>query len=408
MTGDHRTAISAATLSRVEHAAGGLATRAVALMDEQLPWFRTLSAAHRSWVTLVAQAGISGYVDWLITGLNPTQRGAGRGLSLTDTVFGTAPRELLSAVSLRRTVELVRVAISVAEEHFPALAEDPAERAALSESLLRYSREVAFSAAAIYAAAAESRGRWDQRLEALVIDAIVRGERGDAVESRAAALSWDLARPALVLVGEPPEPGHGPPDPPLAPAHALSGVHGDRLIVLLAAPDEAALDRAVQAGLDRFGPGPVVRGSAGTGVDSAVRSARSALSGARAAPAWPEAPRPVAAAALLPERALLGDRDAVRELREQVYGPLQRAAGAVLETIEKYLASGRQLEPAARSLYVHPNTVRYRLHKVTELTGLDPWSPHDCFALQVALALGRMADGARRSEAGGDPAEDTA
>lgn len=390
---DTSSGISADTLARVERAAGGLATRAVALMDEQLPWFRALSAAHRSWVTLVAQAGISGYVDWLTTGLDPTtQRDGGRTLSLTDTVFGTAPRELVSAVSFRRTVELVRVAISVAEDHFPALATDPAERAALSESLLRYSREVAFSAASIYAAAAESRGRWDQRLEALVIDAVVRGERDDAMQSRAAALSWDLARPAIVLVGAPPQPGHPRPDPPPAPAHALSGVHGDRLIVLLAAPDQASLDRAVTAALDRFGPGPVVSGPVGTGMDGATESAQQALSGARAAPGWPEAPRPVSAEALLPERALLGDRAATIALREGIYAPLQSAGGGVLDTIEKYLASGRQLEPAARALFVHPNTVRYRLHKVTELTGLDPWSPHDCFTLQVALAMGRMAD----------------
>ena len=39
-------------------------------------------------------------------------------------------------------------------------------RAALRDSLLRYSREIAFSAAAVYAAAAETRGAWDARVEA--------------------------------------------------------------------------------------------------------------------------------------------------------------------------------------------------------------------------------------------------
>jgi len=171
-------AISEITLRKVERAASGLATRSVALMDERLPWFRTLPAQQRSWVTLVAQAGISGYVGWATGGLD--------GFKLTEAVFGSAPRDLVRSVSLRRTVELVRIAISVAEQHLPALGATPAESAALADSLLRYSREVAFSAAGVYAAAAESRGAWDQRLEALVIDSIVRGEGADSLASRAA------------------------------------------------------------------------------------------------------------------------------------------------------------------------------------------------------------------------------
>ena len=79
-------------------------------------------------------------------------------------------------MSLRRTVELVRIAITVAEEHLPALAADAAEQIALRDSLLRYSREIAFAAAAVYAAAAETRGAWDARVEAAVVDGIVRGE----------------------------------------------------------------------------------------------------------------------------------------------------------------------------------------------------------------------------------------
>jgi hypothetical protein len=56
--------VSAETLNKVERAGGSLATRSVALMDQRLPWFRSLPAEQRSWVTLVAQAGISGYVIW--------------------------------------------------------------------------------------------------------------------------------------------------------------------------------------------------------------------------------------------------------------------------------------------------------------------------------------------------------
>ncbi|MDT4938265.1 MAG: hypothetical protein QOG80_1936, partial [Pseudonocardiales bacterium] len=53
------------TIRRIEQATGRLATQSVARMDERLPWFRELPADQRSWVTLVAQAGLQSYVDWL-------------------------------------------------------------------------------------------------------------------------------------------------------------------------------------------------------------------------------------------------------------------------------------------------------------------------------------------------------
>ncbi len=49
----------AATLLRLERASGALATQSVARMDELLPWFRSMPADQRSWVMLVAQAGIA-------------------------------------------------------------------------------------------------------------------------------------------------------------------------------------------------------------------------------------------------------------------------------------------------------------------------------------------------------------
>jgi DNA-binding PucR family transcriptional regulator len=125
----------------------------------------------------------------------------------------------------------------------------------------------------------------------------------------------------------------------------------------------------------------------------AARSARSALAGLTAAPAWPQAPRPVMADDLLPERVLTGDYTARATLIAQAFTPLQEAGGAVLETLSAYLGTGRSLEAAARHLYVHPNTVRYRLRKVSEITGWDPLDARESFVLQVALALGQLGRG---------------
>ncbi len=389
--------ISQATLKRVERAGGGMATRAVAMMDEQLPWFRTLPADQRSWVTLVAQAGIGGYVPWL--------RSRQADLRLTDTVFGTAPRDLLRAVSLRRTVELVRVAINVAEEHIPPLGHGPAEVAALRDSLLRYSREIAFAAAAVYAAAAETRGAWDARVEAAVVDGIVRGEDPDSLASRAAALGWDPTGQVVVVAGS----ARGAPHSEAvlsawARANrliALSGVQGERLIVVLSAPPDpsgdgdglqpARWDPRSAAGLEAlFGPGPIVYGPTARGLTGATASATEATAGLRVAAAWTSAPRLIGADELLVERIIAGDATAARRLRDAVYAPLAAAATPLLETLDGYLDHGAALEPAARSLFVHANTLRYRLHRVAELTGLDPWQARDVAVLRTALIVGRL------------------
>ena len=98
-----------------------------------------------------------------------------RGLDVTADVFGTAPRELTCSISLAQTLDLLRTVVDVVEEETEALA-PVRERAKVREAVLRYSREVAFGAATVYAQAAESRGAWDARLESVVVDAVLRGE----------------------------------------------------------------------------------------------------------------------------------------------------------------------------------------------------------------------------------------
>jgi DNA-binding PucR family transcriptional regulator len=168
----------------------------------------------------------------------------------------------------------------------------------------------------------------------------------------------------------------------------LGGVHGDRLVVVLGGATDPL--GAAEKMLVGFGEGPVVVGPSVPSLDEATESARAALAGFRAAPAWPTAPRPVAAADLLPERALAGDAEARRTLRQEVFGSLVRSGGELLETLDAFFAAGGVLEGAARALFVHPNTVRYRLRRVGEITGLSPLAPRDAFALRIALTIGRL------------------
>ncbi len=122
----------------------GLARAASAQM-EQHPWYRALSAEDRSWVGLVAQAGIAAFLGWV-------REPVGR-LAVTSDVFGTAPRELTRSVTLRQTLDLVRTVVGVVEDQVEQTAA-PGEEHVLRVAVLRYSREIAFAAAEVYAQAA--------------------------------------------------------------------------------------------------------------------------------------------------------------------------------------------------------------------------------------------------------------
>jgi hypothetical protein len=336
---------------------------------------------------LVAQAGIASFVEWL--------RSPDDVLRLTGEVFGTAPRAMARTVSLQHTVELVRETIAVAEEQVPLLAA-PGDEGALRDELLRFSREIAFAAARVYASAAETRGAWDARLEALVIDGLVRGGGiGGEPESQVAALGWRTTGPVTTVAGVAPDQEHA--QDILAEVHrlahrtdydAIAGVHGGRLIVVLGGiADPLAAARDI---LPVFADGPVVVGWSASDVAGATAVTRAVLSGLRAAPAWGGAPRPVSAEALLPERALAGDAEAREELLNHVYRPLAKAGDVVLETVTAFLEAGGSLEATARALFVHPNTVRYRLRRVAELCGESPTTPRGGYAIHIALSLGRL------------------
>jgi DNA-binding PucR family transcriptional regulator len=374
------------TVQRIDRAMGTLGTAAIAAMDERLPWFRKMSAENRSWLGLVAQAGIAAFADWI--------KHPGRTRPAATEVFGTAPRELARAVSLQHAVEMVRVIIDVVEDQVDTLAAPGAE-AELHEAVLIYSREIAFSAAQVYARTAEARGAWDARLEALVVDSLVRGEGADSLNSWASALNWSSS-PVAVVAGQIDGDDAEPVIDELRAAarrarfDLIAGVQGGRLIVVLGGTDDPMAAAEKLSGL--FGTGPLVVGPTVRDLQSASASARAALAGLRAASAWPEAPRPASSDELLPERALDSDADAVQVLVTQVYQPLLAGGSALLDTLTAYLEQGSSLEATARMLFVHPNTVRYRLKRVTELTGYTPSEGRDGFTLWTAIILGRLAE----------------
>ena len=368
---------------------GALSSAAMSRMLTDMPWFAELSAESRSWVGQILQAGIQGFVDWFRLGDDEAFPG-----DTAAAVFGAAPRSMTGVITLGQTVDLVRLGIEVVESHVDEVV-DPQDAPAVHAAVLRYAREVAFATAEVYARAAEARGAWDARLEALVVDSVLRAEADEAVASRASALGWAHRGGVTVVLGPAPQPRTENLFDQVRRAarsagmDALCAAQGDRLVVILGGVTDP--DKAAHAVVRFFGDGPIVSGPRTDDLASAHVSARSALSGLRAAAGWPEAPRPVASDDLLPERVLAGDGHARRHLVEEVYLTLLGGKDTLIDTVAAYFQHGQSLEATARALFVHPNTVRYRLRQVAELTGLSATDPREGLTLQLALVLGRQA-----------------
>lgn len=373
---------------------GELSTLTVKRLEDTLPWYGDMPPGRRSAVGLVAQAGITSFISWYEDSQTTPWVAAD--------VFGAAPRELLRSVSLQQTLQLIRVTVEVVEDRVKNDGDH------LREGILLYSREIAFAAADVYARAAEARGLWDARLEALVVDSILSGEYDDELPSRIAALGWQGRGEVCVLVGRAPrqlEVDRLRRTARHLEADILIGVQGRRLVLVIgrAEPldDEthstalSFMDMAKQMEPD-FGDGHLVLGPEVPSLVDAVTSARAALAGFSVAGAWRAAPRPVAADDLLPERALAGDPLARATLVERIYTPLNDYSPDLLITLSSYLDNGRSLEATARELFVHPNTVRYRLKRVSEVIGWDATGPREALILQAALILGAIKEPLKR------------
>ncbi|MEE6165377.1 MULTISPECIES: PucR family transcriptional regulator [unclassified Mycolicibacterium] len=380
-------AVPDSTLRRLKQYSGRLATEAVHAMEDRLSFFAELDASQRASVQLVVQTAVVNFVEWM---RNPQSD-----VGYTAQAFEVVPQDLRRRIALRQSVEMVRTTMEFFEEVVPLLARSEEQLTALTAGILRYSRDLAFAAASAYADQAEARGAWDRRMEANVVDAVVRGDVGPELQSQAAALNWDATAAATVIVGLPhPDRIELASDDvrDVVQRHdraALSDVHGTWLVTIVSG-QLSPTDRFLTDLMTVFADGPVVIGPLAHTLTAAHRSATEAISGMNAVAGWSGAPRPVPARELLPERALLGDMDAIAALATEVMRPLSDAGPALTETLDAYLDSGGAIEACARKLFVHPNTVRYRLKRIADFTGRDPSVPRDAYVLRVAASVGRL------------------
>jgi purine catabolism regulator len=85
----------------------------------------------------------------------------------------------------------------------------------------------------------------------------------------------------------------------------------------------------------------------------------------------------------------LQDDEALRLYCDSVLGPIEDGdaeyGGELLRSLEAFIENNGQWERAAREVFCHRHTLRYRMRKVEQLTGRDLASAHDRIEFWLAL-----------------------
>jgi DNA-binding PucR family transcriptional regulator len=82
-------------------------------------------------------------------------------------------------------------------------------------------------------------------------------------------------------------------------------------------------------------------------------------------------------------------RDRMRAAVDELIAYDTRRRTALLDTLERYLAERRSVIESARALFIHPNTLRQRLARIEELTGVE-LDNDDLLSLELAIKLARL------------------
>ncbi|HET6507916.1 MAG TPA: helix-turn-helix domain-containing protein [Baekduia sp.] len=301
--------------------------------------------------------------------------------------------------------------VDVAEDRWGWLVmmEHPRRLGAFDELVARRAaRHVALELTAQARAASTA---WDAR--SLLARQLIRGTQDEDVRRGAEHLGVDLQAPRVVaFVTLPAHRGGGIDATRLVDALAARGggevlaTKGPQGVALLVDVDPAAAPvhavRAVKAAL--------ADACAAAGLPEAIAGVSTVSRDPRAVPrAYREAcevtrcidgldgPRRILAADDLgPGRLFVahGDAAALGQFVDDVLGPLLAGAdgaGDLLGTLDAFYATGRSVRASAQRLGVHENTIRYRLARVRDITGLDvAGDADDQLSVQMALLVLRL------------------
>ena len=168
----------------------------------------------------------------------------------------------------------------------------------------------------------------------------------------------------------------------------IVGVPEDLMVVVVGTiSDGAPQSEVCKPLLPHFGAGTVVAGPTVGSLTDAWQSSQESLSGYRSLGYLNSSDRLVTASALVAARVLSGDTQALSAVAHEIRSQMRPDVRLTLAT---YLEHAPTIEACARELFVHVNTVRYRLRGVLDSTGLDPFDPTDALILRLGVMFERQ------------------
>ena len=255
---------------------------------------------------------------------------------------------------------------------------------------------VAAVAALTEVAVAEARDETEQSLRGSFLEELLTREDLDPVDvvRRAARLGCDLRAGAVGLCADPGE---------RAPGRLLAAISGEA---------SGALAQAVEGRVYALLPGDVedarrvatrLSRSAVVGISSqysdpadmrrALEEAELVL-GVTAAGGGPPSEDIGGGTYRLLFRVLASHPEEVRSFYEDTIAPLVRYdeqyTTDLVGTLESYLSQNCNMNATAQAIHAHRHTVSYRLDRVRELTGLDPFTSEDRERLGLGLKAYRI------------------
>jgi GAF domain-containing protein len=232
-------------------------------------------------------------------------------------------------------------------------------------------------------------------------------------EERARRARWDTSRPhVFVQVESAGEDRAGPAWPDvgerveerlrrLSPS-AFCDIGHTSLRALLSLPSNPGRSHLddLDAALGELGAGELLvvgRSAMRSGIADATQSLREAADAVRIArallPAGGSLPYESLGAykylVRLPLEDTPDDHHAAAVRRLSAYDARRRTQ--LLPTLERFLLDRRSITTTARALYIHPNTLRQRLERIEQLSGLD-LAREDLLSLELAVKLARLRD----------------
>jgi hypothetical protein len=261
--------------------------------------------------------------------------------------------------------------------------------ARFAELVFAYIDELSGASAAGHADQLAATGRERQRYLERLTQGLLRGAAPDTLLAAAERAVW--APPRLLTAVILPDSGsrgvlaHVDPHT-LQPAEQVPGLEDQPDLTVLLVPSATGAARATLlrslAGRDAVvgpaRPWTQVQSS----YDRALRVVRLGLE--------PSDPAPVDTEAHLDQLILGADARAMEDLRLQVLAPLDGLRPAVAdklrETLRCWLLHHGRREEVAAALFVHPQTVRYRMQQLREIYGTRLEDPSWVLRLTIALA----------------------